>query len=286
MRSHRHSAVDVEHLTGDEPGRGGGEIEDPGADLRGVSEAADGRHVEHVLERRSGMPSVIRVLMNPGAIAFTVTPLRAYSSAKVLVNPIKPGLGGRVVRLTEVADAADDARYIDDAAPAARGHRVDEASSNVESAVQVGVDHFIPRVPVHLLEGAVAGDSGVVDQDVDGLEVIPDARAHCLDFAAHRDVKSVRLRPASQLANLAAHFLGSSSPGGGGSDCDVGPRRRQRKRAARPMPREAPVTNALLPSKLKLGKSRWTDSFVTVAVAIGASLLEKKSRRESAGSGS
>jgi hypothetical protein len=40
----------------------------------------------------SGIPSVIRVLVKPGATALTVTPLRAYSRARVLVRPIIPAL--------------------------------------------------------------------------------------------------------------------------------------------------------------------------------------------------
>ena len=40
----------------------------------------------------SGTPSSMRVLTNPGAIALTVTPLRAYSRASALVKPMRPAL--------------------------------------------------------------------------------------------------------------------------------------------------------------------------------------------------
>src|SRR6185295_12189093 len=40
----------------------------------------------------SGRPSSMRVLMKPGAMALTVTPLLAYSRASVLVSPIRPAL--------------------------------------------------------------------------------------------------------------------------------------------------------------------------------------------------
>src|SRR5262249_25007508 len=40
----------------------------------------------------SGTPSSMRVFTKPGAMALTVTPLRAYSRARALVNPINPAL--------------------------------------------------------------------------------------------------------------------------------------------------------------------------------------------------
>jgi len=40
----------------------------------------------------SGTPSSMRVFTKPGAMAFTVTPLRAYSRASVFVNPMRPAL--------------------------------------------------------------------------------------------------------------------------------------------------------------------------------------------------
>ena len=38
----------------------------------------------------SGTPASIAVMTGPGAIAFTVTPYLAYSSASVLVSPMTP----------------------------------------------------------------------------------------------------------------------------------------------------------------------------------------------------
>src|SRR5437764_6487247 len=53
---------------------------------------------------------------------------------------------------------------------------------------------------------------------------------------------------------------------------------------ARPMPREPPVTNAFLPSRLKLGTSRSSETEEATAVAIGG-MLPQESTGASAGHG-
>jgi len=49
------------------------------------------RHLgDDALRIASGTPASIAVMTGPGAIAFTVTPYLAYSSASVLVSPMTP----------------------------------------------------------------------------------------------------------------------------------------------------------------------------------------------------
>ena len=47
---------------------------------------------------------------------------------------------------------------------------------HVEQRVQVGVDDGVPLVRRHLVEHAVLGDAGVVDENVDRAEVLLDLR--------------------------------------------------------------------------------------------------------------
>src|SRR3712207_8901434 len=61
-----------------------------------------------------------------------------------------------------------------------------------EAAAEVGVYHRIPRVAGQLLHDGVAGDAGVVDQDLDRADL-------GLDLL-HRDRKSTRLN--SSHANI------------------------------------------------------------------------------------
>src|SRR3546814_18548503 len=64
-----------------------------------------------------------------------------------------------------------------DLAPLAFAHAFDHRAGHVEHRVEVAVDDLLPLLRPHLVEGAVAGDAGVVDQDVD--------RAHLLLDLAH-----------------------------------------------------------------------------------------------------
>ncbi len=54
---------------------------------------------------------------------------------------------------------------------AAIPHPVDQRAGDGEQRAEVGLDHRRPLVPRHPVEGAVARDSGVVDEDVDRSDV-------------------------------------------------------------------------------------------------------------------
>src|SRR5690606_14155513 len=77
-----------------------------------------------------------------------------------------PGLGGGIVGLADLALLAVDRADVDDAPPAAVAHAVDHLPGHVEHAVHVHPDHVGPLVGGHLVEEAVAGDAGVVDQHI------------------------------------------------------------------------------------------------------------------------
>ena len=76
------------------------------------------------------------------------------------------GLGGRVIRLPELAFFAIDRADVDDATPATVDHVVDDLLGDIEHAVEVGLDDRVPIRLGHLAEHAIPRDAGVVDQDV------------------------------------------------------------------------------------------------------------------------
>jgi hypothetical protein len=77
------------------------------------------------------------------------------------------GLGGGVVGLAKRTLLAIDRRDVDDAPRALRHHRLDGLLADVEDAVEVGAQHGVPVLRAHLAKAAVAGDAGVVDQQVE-----------------------------------------------------------------------------------------------------------------------
>ena len=84
------------------------------------------------------------------------------------------GLAGGVVRLAGVADQADDRGDVDDARVLGFHQHAHEAFHGVEGTLEIGVEHGVPVLFLHAHEQAVAGDAGVVDEDVHGAHFIGD----------------------------------------------------------------------------------------------------------------
>ncbi len=82
--------------------------------------------------------------------------------------------GGGVVGLSELAFLPVDRRNIDDATEAPLAHALDDRTGHVEERVQVGVDHLKPLLARHLVKCGVACDSRVVDEDVEGTDLLGD----------------------------------------------------------------------------------------------------------------
>ena len=128
-------------------------------------------------------------------------------------HPHDGGLGRSVVALTEVAPQAGRGGDVHDAAVAGLLHQRGGVTAGVEGSLLVHGHHGVVVGFVHLHQGAVPYDPGVVDQDVDlpvgvhrgaddaagGIEVV-DAVA-----AGHR-----RTTPGLDLAH---HLLGRVLPG-------------------------------------------------------------------------
>src|SRR5690606_33866881 len=85
--------------------------------------------------------------------------------------------GGGIIDLAILARLAVDRPDIDDAAPAAFDHAGETGLGHVETAAQVDAHDVVPIVIAHPGEGAVAGDAGIVDDDIDRADLCRDAGA-------------------------------------------------------------------------------------------------------------
>src|SRR5438105_1184623 len=97
----------------------------------------------------------------------------------------EPRLARGVVGLALVADDADDARNVDDAAPATLHHTARRRANGDECAAQIGVDDGIPVVVLEPHQQVVARQAGVIDQNIHGTEIaldIGDELRDRLDF--------------------------------------------------------------------------------------------------------
>ena len=67
----------------------------------------------------------------------------------------------------DLALLAVDRGDIDDPTPAAIAHAADHLAGHIEDRVHIDPDHIGPLFRRHLVEEAVPGDAGVVDQHID-----------------------------------------------------------------------------------------------------------------------
>src|SRR5665213_18129 len=98
-----------------------------------------------------------------------------------LGEAVDAGFGGGVVDLAVLPGLAVDRADIDDPPEAAAAHAVDHQPAHVEARGQIGRDHLAPLLGRHAVQHVVAGDAGVVDQDLDraesGLDLLHAGRA-------------------------------------------------------------------------------------------------------------
>src|SRR5277367_6431127 len=108
-----------------------------------------------------GSGAVMGVSMKPGATAFTVMLREATSTAMARVRPIS---------LAGVAGLRDYRADINDAAGALLEHRAESLLNAEMRAGEVGAQHSVPVFELHAQGESVAGDGGVVHQNVELAE--------------------------------------------------------------------------------------------------------------------
>src|SRR6478735_4726845 len=188
------AAVDVQGLSGDIGRLVAGQEGDHRGDLLGLADPAQRdlfRGKLLVLGRVVADPGCGRVRHRGGDEAGSHgvhrDAERPQLQRQCRGDALHAGLGRRVVHLTAVAQRRP-AGQADDAAVLGLDHRRARRLAAQEQAGQVGCYHRIPVLFGHLEQQIIAGDTGVVDQDVDSPERIECAVDHLLDSGHARDV--------------------------------------------------------------------------------------------------
>ena len=88
-----------------------------------------------------------------------------------LGKPMDAGLGGGIVHLAILPGLAVDAADIDDTAELACAHAVEGQLAQVEAGAEIGVDHRVPHLACQPRQRGIAGDAGVVHQNLDRSRV-------------------------------------------------------------------------------------------------------------------
>ena len=165
---HRHAAVADEYLPGDVASLIRGEEEGAVSDIFRLTEVTQGDAGEHGFLRLFG-DGISHVSGDEaggdgvdGHLAAGDFLSHGFSEADDAC------LGGGVVGLAEVAGHADDGAQVDDAAGGALHQCALQGFDKEEYALEVGGDDSIPIALFHAHQQTILGDTGVVDQDIDG----------------------------------------------------------------------------------------------------------------------
>ena len=170
-------AVDAHGGAGHEAAVLAGEEGHPAGDFLGHAEPADRDLGDDLLQHRCGhggdhvgvdIARRDRVDCHPE--------LRAFLRQR-LGEAVDAGLGGGIVDLAVLPRLPVDRADVDDPAPAALAHAGEGRLGHVEAPAEVDAHDIVPVLEAHLVERAVAGDPGVVDDDVDGTELRLDRSA-------------------------------------------------------------------------------------------------------------
>jgi hypothetical protein len=142
-----------------------------------------------------------------------------------------------------IAHQAGDAADIDDAAAALLDQRAFDGLDKVEGAFQVRVQHDVPVFRRHAHAEAVAGQAGVIYQDIDAREVGEDLLRERFDCAVVGDIDGVSFREPANF-ELISSAVRSAFVSVRLTTATRAPSLANRTAIAWPIPRPAPVTMA------------------------------------------
>ena len=162
-----------------------------------------------------------------------------------LTHPAR--LGRRVMDLHRPRPKSGNGREQHDPAKTPLDHLVLDREHDAKRAVQIGVDRLEPAFVRELRVVRGVANRPAMTQQIDGAEFLACGSDQRVDLILPAHVARPGERFSSQRANLGHHRVGRILPATV-SIATSAPPRASCKAVARPMPRDAPVTNATRPS--------------------------------------
>ena len=198
----------------------------------------------------SGRTSVIAERMKPGAMQLTVMPRLADLLRQRLGHADQPGLGGGIIGLAGIAGRADHRGDRDDPAEAGAHHRLQRRAGEAEGGLEVDPDHVGPFLVLHPHREIVAGDAGIVDQDVELPERLDRLRHQRVDRGAVAKVADQGDMIAAEPGAKGLELARRSTP----KPRAAPPAPPAPSAIAEPIPPEAPVTRAVIPVRSNMSR--------------------------------
>src|SRR3990172_1056477 len=169
---HIKTAVDVKHLTGHVGGSFPGQKAYHLGNLPPTPDPSEGNLGQQGLAGLGGHRGGHVRLDEPGGHRVDQDAPAAELARRRLRQADEPGLGGRVIRLAGVPHGPGRGRDVDDPAALLAHHDLRHRPRREERAAEVHVEYPVPVLVLHPDEQRVAGDSGVVHEDVDAAEAL------------------------------------------------------------------------------------------------------------------
>ena len=133
-------------------------------------------------------------------------PREATSRASERGQPDQAGLGGGIIHLARLPGAAHHAGHIHNPPPAVLDHLPQQGLGQQKRPGEVDGQHQVPVGALHAHHQRVAGDAGVVDQDLDLAEALEDGFGPGLDGFLVGDIEPEGRRRAAQSLDLRCHL--------------------------------------------------------------------------------
>src|SRR6266852_579902 len=183
-----HAAVHVEDVAGDVGGFVGGEEEDGRGDIAAGTHATEGNADFQFFFYFVGEDVGHGRGDEAGGDGVDCDVARSDFHSDGFGEADDAGLGGDVIDLACVAHLRDDGGDVDDASSAGPHHDGKRLLDAEMSAGEIGAEDGVPVVGFHADSEAVAGDGGVVDEDVEAREFFEDGLEADFDLVEVGDV--------------------------------------------------------------------------------------------------
>src|SRR5216683_1670131 len=164
---HGHAAIDVQGVAGDVARLVARQEEDAGRDFLGCAHATHRHCSGDALALRLGERLGHRAGDEAGRHAVDGDAARRELGGERLRHADHARLGRRIIGLAGIAGDTDHRGDADDAAPAPLHHAAHRRARQAEAGGEVDVDHRLPILVLHAQRQLVAGEAGIVDEDVE-----------------------------------------------------------------------------------------------------------------------
>src|SRR5438067_1994849 len=186
--SHQHPAVHVEHMAGDVTRIGRSQKAHSVRNLLVGTRTPKWNNLGHILAQLRAQHFRHCGLDPSRSNRVDCDAARRHFTRDRHSKADQPGLRRGVIRLSRLAHLSKDAGDVNDSSPTLFQHGADHRLDAEIRSSEVGIEHGVPIRTLHAHDKLIAGDTGIVYQDVDLAESVECSFEPCFDLVFLSDV--------------------------------------------------------------------------------------------------